>query len=84
MNREITSEINIYAKKTGDMFDSIGNKQYRGTTVRAVYANQLLHALDFSSLYPSLIKEYNISKNYVILDFNPSLYAEDVVREFIN
>lgn len=88
LNREINNEIDISNKKTGDMFDSIGNKQYRGATVlktsRAVYANQLLHVVDFSSLYPSLIREYNISKNYVISDFDPSLYTEDVVRDFLN
>lgn len=70
---------------TGDMFKSA--KQYRGATVmktpRLVLANKNLSVVDVSSLYPSIIREYNVCKNYVIEDFVPSLYPADVVQEFL-
>lgn len=58
----------------GDMFESVVNKQYRGATVlkaqRTIYNNKNISVVDFTSLYPSIIREFNISPNYVIDNVN--------------
>ncbi|TLY46753.1 MAG: hypothetical protein E6K54_08140, partial [Gammaproteobacteria bacterium] len=68
---------------TGDMFQSNeSSKQYKGATVlkstREV-CNSPISVVDFSSLYPSIICEFNISPNYVIKKYD----NENVPPEFL-
>lgn len=59
----------IDPETTNEMFTSEKNKAFKGATVmktqRAIHANKTISVLDFTSLYPSIIREFNLSPLYV-------------------